>query len=129
MLSCVQLFVTLWTRAHQAPLSMGFSRQEYCSGLPSPSPGDFPDPKVEPRSLALQPDSLPSKLSGKHTYEKEESYKMLNENQRLQKKSRRQEKEKINVEFLLLFSPEFHSKIQRRKGRNIIGNSPHQKAL
>ena len=52
--SCVPLFVTLWTVAHQAPLSMGFSRQEYCSGLSCPSPGDLPDPGVELASPALQ---------------------------------------------------------------------------
>ena len=51
-----------WTVAPQAPLSMGFSRQEYWSGLPSPSAGDFPDPGIEPGSLALQADSLPSEL-------------------------------------------------------------------
>ena len=50
-LSCVQLFATLWTVAHQAPLSMGFSRQEYWSGLPCPPPGDLPDPEIEPMSL------------------------------------------------------------------------------
>ena len=44
--------------SHQAPLSMDFSRQEYWSGLPFPSPGDLPDPGMEPRSPALQPDSL-----------------------------------------------------------------------
>ena len=49
--SRVQLFVTLWTVAHQAPLSMGFSRQEYCSGLPCPPPGDLPNPGIEPASL------------------------------------------------------------------------------
>ena len=48
---CVQLFVTLRTVAHQAPLSMGFSRQEYWSGLPSPSPGDLPNPGIKPTSL------------------------------------------------------------------------------
>ena len=47
------------TVAHQAPLSLGFSRQEYCSGLPFPSPEDLPDPGIEPMSPALQPDSLP----------------------------------------------------------------------
>ena len=56
-LSCVQLFVMLWTVAHQAPPSMGFSRQEYWSGLPFPSPGDLPDPGIEPRSPALQADA------------------------------------------------------------------------
>ena len=54
-----------WTVAHQAPLSMGFSRQEYWSELPRPSPGDLPDPGIEPRSLALQADSLPFELPGK----------------------------------------------------------------
>ena len=47
MLSCVQLFVTLCTVAHQSPLSMGFPRQEYWSGLPFTPPGDLPDPKME----------------------------------------------------------------------------------
>ena len=50
------------TVASQAPLSMGFSRQEYWSGLPFPSPGDFPNPGLEPRSPALQVDSLPTEL-------------------------------------------------------------------
>ena len=50
---------TLWTVAHHTPLSMEFSRQEYWSGLPFPSPGDLPDPGVELRSPALQADSLP----------------------------------------------------------------------
>ena len=45
--SCVQLFVTQWTIAHQAPLSLGFSRQEYWSGLPCPPPGDIPDPELK----------------------------------------------------------------------------------
>ena len=54
MLSCfsrVQLFATLWTVAHQAPLSVKFSRQEYWSGLPCPPPGDLPNPGMEPKSL------------------------------------------------------------------------------
>ena len=46
-LSCVRLFATAWTEAHQVPLSMGFSRQEYWSGLPCPPPGDLPDPRIE----------------------------------------------------------------------------------
>ena len=49
--SCVQLFMTPWTVAHQAPLSMGFSRQEYWSGSPCPSPGNLLDPGIEPMSL------------------------------------------------------------------------------
>ena len=52
-LSRVRLFVTPWTVAYQAPLSIGFSRQEYWSGLPFSSPGDLPDPGNEPRSPAL----------------------------------------------------------------------------
>ena len=48
--SHVQLFVTPWTVAHQAPLTMGFSRQEYWSGLPCPPPGDLPDPGIQPVS-------------------------------------------------------------------------------
>ena len=64
-LSRVQLFATPWTVAHQAPPSMGFSRQEHWSGLPFPSPGDLPNPRVEPRSPALQAISLLYELSGK----------------------------------------------------------------
>ena len=56
----VRLFATPWTVAHQAPPSMGFSRQEYWSGLPFPSPGDLPDPAIEPRSPALQFSSVQS---------------------------------------------------------------------
>ena len=48
---CVLLFSALWTVAHQAPVSMGFSRQEYWSGLPCPPPGDLPNPGTEPTSL------------------------------------------------------------------------------
>ena len=59
-LSHVQLFATPWTVSYQAPRSMGFSRQEYWSGLPFPSPGDLPNPGIVPRSPALQTDALPS---------------------------------------------------------------------
>ena len=59
-LSRVRLFATPWTVAHQAPLSMGFTRKEYWSGLPFPSPEDHPDPEIEPRSPALQADALTS---------------------------------------------------------------------
>ena len=51
---------TPWTIAYQAPLSMGFSRLEYWSGLPFPSPGDLPDPGIEPRSPILEADALTS---------------------------------------------------------------------
>ena len=61
--SRVLLFVTLWTVAYQAPASMGFSRQEYWSGLPFPSPGDLPG--IEPRSPAFHADTLTSEPPGK----------------------------------------------------------------
>ena len=68
MLSCFtgdQPFATLWTVARQTPLSMGFSRHEYWSGLPCCPPGNLPDPGIEPRSSALQVDSLLSEPPGK----------------------------------------------------------------
>ena len=67
-LSRVLLFVTPWTVAHQAPLSMEFSRQEYWNGLPFPSPGDLPNPGIEPESPALQADALPSEPLGTFTH-------------------------------------------------------------
>ena len=62
--SCLTLAIP-WTIACQAPLSVGFSRQEYWSGLPFPSPGELPNPGIKPRSPALQADSLPTELQGK----------------------------------------------------------------
>ena len=59
-ISCSVVSESLWTVAHQAPLSVEFSRQEYWSGLPSPSPRDLPDPGIKPGSPALQAESLPS---------------------------------------------------------------------
>ena len=59
--SCLTLAI-LWAVACQAPLSMGFSRQEYWSGLPFLSPGDLPDPGIGPGSPALQADNLPTEL-------------------------------------------------------------------
>ena len=64
-LSRVRLLVTPWTAAYQAPLSMGFPRQEHWSGFPFPSPRDLPHPGIKPRSPALQADSLPSEPPGK----------------------------------------------------------------
>ena len=64
-LQSVRLSATLWTVAHQAPLSMGFSRQEYQSGLPYPPPGDLPGPGIKLASLALQVDSLSTQPPGK----------------------------------------------------------------
>ena len=66
---CPTLFATPWTAAHQVPLSMGFSRQEYWSGLPSPSAGDLPHPGINPKSLvspALAGGFLTTDLSGRH---------------------------------------------------------------
>ena len=63
---CLTL-VTPWTVACQAPLSMGFSRQEYWGGLPFPSPGDLPDLGIKLRCPVLQADSLPTELQGKPT--------------------------------------------------------------
>ena len=63
--SLVQLLATPWTVAYQVPLPIGFSRQEYWSGLLFPSPGDLPDPRIEPGSPALQADTLPSEPPGK----------------------------------------------------------------
>ena len=67
-LSRVRLFATPWTVAYQAPPSMGFSRQEYWSGLPFPSPGDLPNPGIEPSSPAFQADTLTSEPPGKSSY-------------------------------------------------------------
>ena len=70
-LNRVQLFATPWTVACQAPPSMEFSRQEYWTGLPFPSPGDLPDPGIKPGSPTLQADALPSEPPGKsHLYYK-----------------------------------------------------------
>ena len=66
-LSRVRLSATPWTGAHQAPLSTGLSRLEYWSGLPFPSPGDFSNLEIEPRSPALRADSLPSEPPGKRS--------------------------------------------------------------
>ena len=65
VLSCVWFFVTLWTVACQAPLSLGLYKQEYWSGLPFLSPGDLPNPGIRPRSPAMQVNSSPSEPAGK----------------------------------------------------------------
>ena len=64
-LSCVRLFATPWTVVYQAPPSMGFSRQEYWSGLPFPSPGNLPNPGIKPGYPAFQADALTSEPPGK----------------------------------------------------------------
>ena len=66
LLSRVRLFATPWTVAYQAPLSMGFSRQEYWSGVPFPSPGDLPNPGITLGSPALEADTLTSEPPGSH---------------------------------------------------------------
>ena len=70
LFSHVRLFVTPWMVTYHAPLSMGFSRQEYWSELPFPSPACLPDPGIEPGSPALQADTLPSEPPGKHLVQK-----------------------------------------------------------
>ena len=65
LLRRVRLLATPWTVAYQAPSSMGFSRQKCWSGLPFPSPGDLPNPGIEPGFPALQTDALPSEPPGK----------------------------------------------------------------
>ena len=65
LLSRVRLFVTLWTVAYQASPSLGFSRQEYWSGLPFPSPGHLPHPGIEPQFPTLEADALTSEPPGK----------------------------------------------------------------
>ena len=70
LLSRVRLFATLWTVAYQAPLSMGFSRQEYWSGLPCPVPGDLPYPGIKPMSPGspvFQAGSLPTEAPTKQS--------------------------------------------------------------
>ena len=73
LLSRVQLFAIPWTVANGAPPSMGFSRQEYWSGLPFPSPGELPDPGIEPGSPALQADALLSEPQGKPSWWKDQT--------------------------------------------------------
>ena len=65
LLSRVRLSATPWTVAYQVPPSMGFSRQEYWSGVPFPSPGDLPNPGIKPGSPAFQADALTSEPPGK----------------------------------------------------------------
>ena len=77
LLSHVQLFATPWTIAYQAPPSMGFSRQEYWSGVPFLSPGDLSNPGIEAGSPTLQADALPSEPPGKLQFG-QRSYEQLN---------------------------------------------------
>ena len=78
-LSRVQLFATPWTVAYQTPPSMGFSKQEYWGGLPFLSPGDLPDPGIEPGSPAFQADALTSEPPGKlyHTVNQFNGYNLM----------------------------------------------------
>ena len=77
-LSRVRLFATPWTVAYQAPPSMGFSRQEYWSGLPFPSPGDLPDSEIEPGSPTLQADALTSQPPGKPIFSSKDNLNWYN---------------------------------------------------
>ena len=73
-LSHVRLFATSWTVAHQVSLSMGFSRQEYWSGLPFPSPGDLPNSGIKPGSPALQADSLQTVWATRENHQRESQF-------------------------------------------------------
>ena len=75
-LSCVELLATLWTIDCQAPQSMGLSRQEYLYGLPFPSPGDLPDPGIEPMSL-MSPTLEGGFFTSSATWEALRSFKLL----------------------------------------------------
>ena len=77
LLHHVRLFATPWTVAYQAPLSMGFSRQEYLSGLPFSSPGDLPNPGIKPGSPILQVDALLSEPPGKIPIRLYENHSMI----------------------------------------------------
>ena len=81
-LSRVWLFATPWTVAYWAPPSIGFSRHEYWSGLPFPSPGHLPDPGIAPRSPAFQADALTSEPPGKHSSIREK-YKDLEKSENI----------------------------------------------
>ena len=74
---CSTLYKSLWTVAHQVPLSMEFSRQEYCCRLPFPSPGGIPNPRTEPESPALQADSFPFEPQGTVTIVKWSLYILI----------------------------------------------------
>ena len=86
--------------AHQAPLSMEFSRQEYWSGLPFPTPGDLPDPGIKPGSPALQADSLPSEPPGKPIIQDRKDYIGCKERKSL---NRNLEKTIYTIAFILIF--------------------------
>ena len=87
--SCLTL-VTPWAVASQAPLSIGFSRQEHWSGLPFPSPGDLPDPGIKPRSPALQAYSLLTEPPGKP---------MVTTNEKIYKKCTKFKKKETEVNY------------------------------
>ena len=89
-LSCIQLFATTWTVAHQALPFIEFSRQEYWSGLPFPSPGDLPKPGMEPRSPALRADASPSEPPG-NPLRSEEKKKKKRSEERLEFESTKSE--------------------------------------
>ena len=93
--------MTTWIVAHQAPLSMGFSRQEYWSGLPLPSPGVLPHPGIKPGSPALQADSLLTEPPGKPKSAVELAKRRGEEN-KSQKERRTETNKRISKEFLVL---------------------------
>ena len=100
LLSHVWLCATLRTVAHQASLSMVFSRQEYWSGFSYPSPGDLPDPGIKPGSPALQTDSLPSQPPGKPIPQDRKDYISCKERKSV---NRNLEKTIYTIAFILIF--------------------------
>ena len=100
-LSRVRLSATPWTVAYQAPLSTVFSRQKYWCGLPFPSPGDLPNPGIEPGSPTLQADALPSEPPGKLSNDITD-IKWLGKSLGLKKKKMRARR--INIKFTVLLT-------------------------
>ena len=102
-LSHVRLFATQWAVAYQTPPSMGFSRQEYWSGLPFPSAGDLPDPGIEPGSPALRADALPSEPPGKPMVRGRDFFFSLFALMEIAKLDRKKEQKKQKQGFFCLF--------------------------
>ena len=107
MLSHVQLFATPWTVAHQAPLSMGFSKQEYQSGLPFPPPKDLPNAGIKAESPALQADSLPLSHLRSPFLEARNSKSKKKKEKKRNPKSRAMSPLKVPGKNLSLLLPEF----------------------
>ena len=110
--------MTLWTVAHQAPPSMGFSRQEYWNGLPFPSPGDLPDQGIKPGSPELQTNSLPSEPPGKQHLNKFHPIKSIFVN------SEPQEMWTEAGKWQLSFLSPFNSRTSAASTDNVVNKNP-----